>query len=489
MAKTYLTTAKYMVHVNFEINGVVEKPDVVGAIFGQSEGLLGEEMDLKELQKSGKVGRIEVELKSSLGKTKGEILIPSSMDMVETSLLAAAIEAVDKVGPCEAEFKVTNIEDLRTQKRVEIKERAKKLLQRFMAEQMPEPDQLADEVRVDVRAAELKEYGDEKLPCGPDIDNSAEIILVEGRADVINLLKAGIKNVIALEGSKVPQTVMDLSRLKSVTAFIDGDRGGDLIARKLAQVAKVAFIAKAPDGKEVEELAQKEILLALKRRMPLNDFLTQKPSGTSEGFGPRRSSHEDEGRERGHSYGRSRGSYGESRGRYEGSRERGPEGYSRGRSSGGYGRSRGGYSEGRSRDGPSRDRGGSRFGGGFRQNSFGPRQRSFGNFGEEQATVQMPRIEVSGADLQKFKPVMDELKGSVKAKIFDEGMKVLKEVDVRNLVAELESAKNAKAVVFDGIVTKRLADTADKVGIDYLVGVRVAKIDTPKKTKVLAIGE
>ncbi|MEK6941759.1 MAG: DNA primase, partial [archaeon] len=74
LAKTYISAVKYLVKIKFEIHGVVDKPDIIGAIFGQSEGLLGEEMDLKELQKNGKIGRIEINHEHMLGKTVREIL-------------------------------------------------------------------------------------------------------------------------------------------------------------------------------------------------------------------------------------------------------------------------------------------------------------------------------------------------------------------------------------------------------------------------------
>ncbi|MBU1940092.1 DNA primase, partial [Candidatus Micrarchaeota archaeon] len=291
MAKTYLNTVKYMIHIDFGISGIVEKPDIIGAIFGQSEGLLGEDMDLKELQKNGKVGRIEINAKSSLGKTKGEILVPSSMDTAQTSILAAAVELVDKVGPCDAKFNITNIEDVRGAKRDLIKGRAQELLQKMMKEQMPESEALADEIRGGVRKAKICAYGRDKIPAGPDIDDSEEIIVVEGRADVLNLLKNGIKNVIGMGGSQISPTVIQLSRRKKLTVFIDGDRGGELNARKLKQIASVAYIAHAPDGKEVEELAGKEILLALKRKVSIGD---EKPArrdsnggrGEGNGYGP-----------------------------------------------------------------------------------------------------------------------------------------------------------------------------------------------------------
>jgi len=53
-----------VIRAKIEIEGVVDKPDVVGAIFGQTEGLLGEDLDLRELQRTGRVGRIQIAVKS-----------------------------------------------------------------------------------------------------------------------------------------------------------------------------------------------------------------------------------------------------------------------------------------------------------------------------------------------------------------------------------------------------------------------------------------
>ncbi|HNL87406.1 MAG TPA: DNA primase, partial [Methanoregulaceae archaeon] len=62
-------TTKYLIHLHLEAEGVVEKPDVVGAIFGQTEGLLGEDLDLRDLQRTGRVGRIDVQISSKKGET------------------------------------------------------------------------------------------------------------------------------------------------------------------------------------------------------------------------------------------------------------------------------------------------------------------------------------------------------------------------------------------------------------------------------------
>jgi len=74
-----LTTTKYLIHAQITANGIVEKPDVVGAVFGQTEGLLSNDLDLRELQRTGRIGRIQVNIHSNSGRAKGEIVIPSSV--------------------------------------------------------------------------------------------------------------------------------------------------------------------------------------------------------------------------------------------------------------------------------------------------------------------------------------------------------------------------------------------------------------------------
>ena len=248
-----------------EVDGVVEEPDVVGAIFGQVEGLLGRDLELRELQKTGRIGRIKVNIKSEKGKSYGEVILPSNLSKEDTAVVAAALETVDRVGPCEAKIKITKIEDVRTEKREYVVDRAKELLSKV--EKAPESSTIVKEVRESLATSELKEY--KGLPAGPGVPNSKEIILVEGRADVLNLLKHGIKNVIAIGGVKIPKVIQELSNQKEITAFLDGDRGGDLILKELSQVAQVDYVARAPAGKEVEELTFKEIHTALRHRKPM----------------------------------------------------------------------------------------------------------------------------------------------------------------------------------------------------------------------------
>ncbi len=267
MAKISQVAAKYIVHTSIKIDGIVDRPDVIGAVFGQTEGLLGSDLELRELQRSGKVGRIEVNLSTTGGKTTGEIVIPSSLDKTETAIIGAALEIIQRIGPCNAKLKVESIEDIRISKRLYVIKRAKELLQNLTEHTLPDSQEISQEVAQSVRMNEIKKYGKDKLPCGPAIEDSEDVIVVEGRADVLILLKHGFKNAISMEGSSVPKTLIELSKKKSMTVFVDGDRGGNLNIRELVTVAEVDFVCRAPDGKEVEELTKKEIHKALRGKI------------------------------------------------------------------------------------------------------------------------------------------------------------------------------------------------------------------------------
>lgn len=265
--------AKYQIKARIIAEGVIDKPDVVGAVFGQTEGLLGDELDLRDLQKSGRIGRIEVNIDSRKGKSEGEILIPSSLDQVETAILASGLETVDRIGPCRAKIEVISVEDIRISKRQKVVERAKEILSKLQEESKGVGLDLTESVRKAVQVEEITTYGTEHLPAGPNIDQADALIVVEGRSDVLNLLRCGIKNCIAVEGTSVPQTVKDLSRGKTVTAFTDGDRAGELILREMLQTMDLDFVARAPRGSEVEELTQKQLVKCLRNKIPIQQYL------------------------------------------------------------------------------------------------------------------------------------------------------------------------------------------------------------------------
>jgi len=276
MAKISPVSIKYIIHATFEADGAVEKPDIIGALFGQTEGLLGDDLEMRELQRSGKIGRIEVNAEYAGGKTTGEIEVPSALDKTETTIISAALETIERVGPSDTKIKIEKIEDVRGSKRDYILERAKKLME-HLGDSTVDMTEMSSDIRTSAKVAKLQSYGTENLPSG-DISGD-ELIIVEGRADVINLLKNDVKNVISMNGSKLPETIKDLSRSKgTVILFVDGDRGGNLIIKNVVENAKIDFIAMAPEGKEVEELTGKEILQALRKKQPVSEYTSSERS-------------------------------------------------------------------------------------------------------------------------------------------------------------------------------------------------------------------
>lgn len=386
MAKAPADTIKYNIYTDIAIDGVVEKPDVVGAIFGQSEGLLGEELELRDLQKTGRIGRIEVDISTKVGKSTGTIVIPSSLDMVETAIIAAAIETVDRVGPCNARIVIRNIEDARNARRKAITERAKELLKRLLSEEIPESEELTEEVKKSVQLSEISSY--EGLPAGPAVASADSIIIVEGRADILNMLKSGIKNAIAVGGTNIPKPIIELSKSKTTIAFLDGDRGGDIILKELSQVADIDFVARAPNGREVEELGKKEVVMALRRKIPLSQV----------------------------------------------------RGYEK------------------------------------------PKPGA----GEEVAAAQgTPTKQViEPGNEKKLLELLGSVKGKLTAKLFDEKLDPITEMEIKDLINSLRDVQ-PYCVVFDGIVTQRLIDAAAESRVRCVVGVNKSAVSNTRGIRIV----
>ena len=255
---------KYHVKLKFEVDGIVEKADIIGAIFGQTEGLLGPEMNLNELQKVSKVGRIEVNVDTKSNTTKGDALLPMSTDISTAALISAAIESIDKVGPFQGKFLLVGIDDIRAIKKKVIVDRAKKIIQEWATKTISEGEEMLRDVYDASKPGKLTTFGKAQLACGTGVFESPYIILVEGRADVINLLRAGFDNSIAIEGAKIDETITNLTSGKKVIAFLDGDRAADLILKELQGLVKIDKVLRAPTGKEVEECTPLEISEILK---------------------------------------------------------------------------------------------------------------------------------------------------------------------------------------------------------------------------------
>lgn len=270
------STSKYLIRINYQIKGIVNVMDIIGALFGQTEGLLND-LELRELQKSGRIGRIQVENSTEKGISSGQVLIPSSLDRIETAILAATIESVDRVGPCSAKMQLAEIQDIREDKRKKIMDRAQELLKKW-EQDTPESVEIGEEILSKMRTGILIEYGPDKLPAGEEVETSQQIVIVEGVADVKNLMRAGFRNAIATKGTQVPKTIIEISKKKSCIAFVDGDRGGEMILKELLQVADIDYIAVAPKGVMVEEMTRKQIIKYLQGKKTLQEYLMEQES-------------------------------------------------------------------------------------------------------------------------------------------------------------------------------------------------------------------
>jgi len=421
MSKLAPTSIKYIIKAHIKAKGVVEKPDIIGAVFGQTEGLLGSDLDLRELQRTGRIGRIEVKISSNNGNSEGEIIIPSSLDSAETALIAATMETIERIGPCTAKIKLLSVEDMRSEKRKYVVDKAKEILKELMDQGVPDSTEISEQIKEAVRTGEITSF--KGLPCGPNIFDSDDIVIVEGRADVLNLLKFGIRNTVAIEGTSVPPVVTELTKQKVVTIFVDGDRGGQLITKELMQRGEIDFIATAPEGKEVEELTKKEAYKALRDKVPADQLKKESGRPPQKEVAPK-----EEKPER----------------RYE-RRER--------------------------RDDRRGDRRDDR------------RDRGRGRYGRDRREPREPmpprKTAINAKQKDEFKKTLGGLVGTRAACIFNDKGELLGKVPVTELENTIKGLDNPYAIVFDGKVDYNLGNVAKMKGVKILVGMEKETFNSP----------
>ncbi len=380
---------------------------------------MGEDLDLRELQKTGRIGRIQIAIRSEGGSSKGEIVIPVSLNKTATAILAASLETVDRVGPCTAKVTLQKLEDIRGAKRRKVVSRAISILKGWEEDISPGTDELTDAVSKASKRS-ISKYGRDKVPAGPALEEGSEIIIVEGRADILNLMKSGIENTVAVEGTHIPKSISDLTRQtdKKVVAFLDGDRGGDLILRELMQVARVDYIARAPEGKEVEQLTRREITKALQTRIPADQALAL-VSDRKALYSARR------------------------------------------------------------------------------KKPIRPTKRDVKPISEHEDEP-LPRLSSAPSPSKRSSPDVDKLyltkakdiRESFKAILFDGGKNTLVECSVAELAKTLDEQESVATIVFDGVVTQRLVDTAAKKNTSLLIGAAVADIESrPRGMQILTFDD
>lgn len=263
---------KYLIRADIKVNGSVQRKDIIGAIMGQTEGLLGDELEIRKLQRTARIGHVDVEIESKGGKVHGVISVPSSMDNVETSIIASALETIDRIGPCAAVIKVIDIQDVRATKRTAVVDRAKELLLGLVNSGEAASKTVIEEVRSVLTTGTATSF--HGLTSGPNVESSTSLIIVEGRNDVRNLLNCGVKNAISADGAgDMKQELIDLANSKeTVILAIDGDRGGEMLFSQLIETLQVDFVAQAPVGQEWELLPQKTVTKCLSMKVDATKF-------------------------------------------------------------------------------------------------------------------------------------------------------------------------------------------------------------------------
>ncbi|WP_458747568.1 DNA primase DnaG [Candidatus Nitrosocosmicus sp. T] len=415
---------KYHVKLKFDVDGLVEKADIIGAIFGQTEGLLGPEMNLNELQKVSKVGRIEVNVDTKSNSARGDALIPMSTDISTAALIAAAIESIDKVGPFQAKFSLVGIDDIRAIKKKVIVDRAKKIVQEWATKTISEGEEMLKDVYDASKPGRLTTFGKAQLACGVGVFDSDWIILVEGRADVINLLRAGYDNSIAIEGAKIDETILKLTQGKRTVAFIDGDRAGDLILKELQGLVDIEKVYRAPSGREVEECTPLEISEILKdveqlMKDRINDTNTV-PSNVQQIRNTHRVDHSQ--------------------------------------------------NQLNNQD----------------QNNTFPYNRDFNNQSfnknnnyDSSKQMLIPDSTTSKEDeeiISTVKKVFQEINETLEAMGFDKSMKRIVKIPISEIMKKISSLNDVNLLILDGIITPRLVEAAAKSGIKYVIGHRTSNL-------------
>jgi DNA primase len=431
---------KYHVKLKFDVDGLVEKADIIGAIFGQTEGLLGPEMNLNELQKVSKVGRIEVNVDTKSNSARGDALIPMSTDISTAALIAAAIESIDKVGPFQAKFSLVGIDDIRAIKKKIIVDRAKKIVQEWATKTISEGEEMLKDVYDASKPGRLTTFGKAQLACGVGVFDSDWIILVEGRADVINLLRAGYDNSIAIEGAKIDETILKLTEGKKTVAFIDGDRAGDLILKELQGLVNIEKVYRAPAGREVEECTPLEISEILK---DAEQIIRAKYSENNHPSPTTQQMRNNQKPDQSQSVLGNR----ESQNSYEYQREFGGVNYQR-----------------------------------LGNNSYRQKQESSYNKSENvnnnnnNAVTSEPFTGEDEEVISTVKKVFQEINETLDAIVFDKSMKKIIKIPISELLKNMTDLKDAKLLVLDGIITQRLVEAANKSRIKYIIGHKTSNL-------------
>jgi DNA primase len=251
--------------------------------------------------------------------------------------------------------------------------------------------------------------------------------LVEGRADVINLLRAGYENSIAIEGAKIDETILKLTHGKRVVAFIDGDRAGDLILKELQGLVKIDRVYRAPTGREVEECTPLEISEILR---DVEQYIKNTYANTNNGSNTELKF--------------------QTRNIAQGSVKQ---------------------NQINTIDTESRPI--------INQQNKTSVEDNNNKAAYLNTEKNLPFANEDEEIISTTKQIFPQINETLEAIIFDGSMKTLIKVPVSEIVKRISNSQGGKLLVLDGIITQRLIEAANKAGIQYIIGHRTSNIKKP----------
>ncbi|MGD1836085.1 MAG: toprim domain-containing protein [Nitrososphaeraceae archaeon] len=277
------------------------------------------------------------------------------------------------------------------------------------------------------KPGKLTSFGKGQLACGSGVFTTDWIILVEGRADVINLLRAGFDNSIAIEGAKIDESITNLTEGKKVIAFLDGDRAGDLILKELRGLVSIDKVYRAPQGREVEECTPLEISEILSNVMENidNSIANKKTQSSSNNY----------------------------------------QKYQRTNNTNQY------HSNLSSRD--------SQF--------ISNKNEDYVSKNDQNTNYYLSKDDVVTFDektISTLRTLHSEINETLEAILLDDSMNTILKVPVSELIKKLPDISGGKILILDGIITQRLIDSSNKSGIEQIIGHRLGDIKQHYSIKI-----
>ena len=97
---------------------------------------------------------------------------------------------------------------------------------------------------------------------------------------------------------------------------------------------------------------------------------------------------------------------------------------------------------------------------------------------QRQAESRQPKAEEADEPVvAKTRELYPNLNGTLEAILLDQGLQEIGRFPISELVQKMEGTSGAQFLIFDGIVTQRLVESAAKVGVKGIIGHRTGELN------------